>query len=114
MGMSRLVRSAAGASMYWYSGPLTAGSRPCPGVEFIELRGAIRYLRLYEKLYHGLPAEALRGVTFAAFWSTGTIYAHRISPPEMSATMVRAFIHLLICLCIWIFNRVETHVFPSF
>jgi MFS family permease len=38
--------------------------------------------------YHGLPAEALRGVTFAAFWSTSTIYAHRVSPPGLHATML--------------------------
>ena len=39
----------------------------------------------------GLTAEALRGLTFAAFWSTGTIYAHKISPEGMHATMVRIF-----------------------
>lgn len=38
--------------------------------------------------YHGLPAEALRGITFAAFWSTSTIYAHRVSPPGLHATML--------------------------
>jgi len=38
--------------------------------------------------YHGLPAEALRGVTFAAFWSTGTIYAHKVSPDGLHATML--------------------------
>ena len=48
--------------------------------------------------YHGLPAEALRGVTFAAFWSTSTIYAHRISPPGMSTTMVRAC--RAVCVCV--------------
>jgi MFS family permease len=36
----------------------------------------------------GLPAEALRGVTFAAFWSSGTIYAHKVSPPGLHATML--------------------------
>ena len=43
---------------------------------------------LMKNPYHGLPAEALRGVTFAAFWSTGTIYAHRVSPPGLHATML--------------------------
>lgn len=38
--------------------------------------------------YHGLPAEALRGVTFAAFWSTSTIYAHRVAPPGLHSTML--------------------------
>jgi MFS_1 like family len=91
MGLSRLVSSASGVPMFWYSGQLT------------ELLGADRVLTLslasyvvrfylYAVMthpYHALPAEALRGLTFAAFWSTGTIYAHRISPPGMSTTMVR-------------------------
>jgi hypothetical protein len=37
----------------------------------------------------GLPAEALRGCTFAAMWASSTYYTHRISPPGLSATMVR-------------------------
>ncbi|GMH78039.1 hypothetical protein TL16_g07639 [Triparma laevis f. inornata] len=36
----------------------------------------------------GLPAEFLRGATFALFWSTATIYAHKISPKGMSATLL--------------------------
>jgi hypothetical protein len=44
---------------------------------------------LMQKPYHGLPAEAMRGVTFAAFWSTSTVYASRIAPPGLGATMVR-------------------------
>ena len=91
MGLSRLVSSLAGAPMFWFSGPLT------------ELLGAdrvlalslgnyvIRYFNyaLMQSPLQGLPAEALRGATFAAFWSTCTIYASRISPPGMQATMVR-------------------------
>jgi hypothetical protein len=91
MGLSRLVSSMAGAPMFWFSGPFT------------ELLGADRVIVLSLCVYvvryfnyalmqtplQGLPAEALRGVTFAAFWSTCTIYASRISPPGMQATMVR-------------------------
>jgi len=29
-----------------------------------------------------------KGVTFAAFWSTGTVFAHKISPEGMKATML--------------------------
>jgi hypothetical protein len=39
--------------------------------------------------WQGLPAEALRGFTFAAMWASSTYYTHRISPPGLSATMVR-------------------------
>ena len=90
MGLSRLVSSVAGAPMFWFSGPLT------------ELLGADRVIVLsigsyvlrfiiyavMRNPYQGLPAEAMRGITFAAFWSTCTIYASRIAPPGMSATMV--------------------------
>jgi len=90
MGLSRLVSSMAGAPMFWFSGPLT------------ELLGADRVLALSLMNYvfryfnyafmrsplQGLPAEALRGATFAAFWSTCTIYASRIAPPGMQATML--------------------------
>ena len=90
MGLSRLVSSMAGAPMFWFSGPLT------------ELLGADKVLALSLMNYvirffnyafmrsplQGLPAEALRGATFAAFWSTCTIYASRIAPPGMQATMV--------------------------
>lgn len=39
--------------------------------------------------WEGLPAEALRGMTFAAMWASSTYYTHRISPKGLSATMVR-------------------------
>lgn len=92
MGISRLVSSFAGVPMFWFSGPLTAQL----GADRILLFSILSYVtRFFIYAFMptplvGLPAEALRGVTFAAFWSTSTIYAHRISPPGMSATMVRA------------------------
>ena len=90
MGLSRLVSSAAGAPMFWFSGPLTE-RLGADRVIVLALASYVTRFYLYAAMrnpYHGLPAEALRGVTFAAFWSTGTIYAHRISPPGMSTTMV--------------------------
>ena len=90
MGLSRLLSSAAGAPMFWFSGPLTE-RLGADRVIVLALASYVIRFYLYAAMtnpYHGLPAEALRGVTFAAFWSTGTIYAHRISPPGMSTTMV--------------------------
>jgi hypothetical protein len=85
-----LVSSASGAPMFWFSGPLTERLGADRVMTLALLSYVVRFY-LYATMtnpYHGLPAEALRGVTFAAFWSTGTIYAHRISPPGMSTTMV--------------------------
>ena len=91
MGFSRLVSSAAGGPMFWFSGSLSK----IFGEETILVLSLLSYVArffIYALMKHplqGLPAEALRGLTFAAFWSTGTIYAHKISPPGMTATMVR-------------------------
>lgn len=90
MGLSRLVSSLAGAPMFWFSGPLTE----MLGADRVLVMSLLSYVvrfgiyALMRHPLHGLPAEALRGVTFAAFWSTGTVYAHRISPPGLHATMV--------------------------
>jgi hypothetical protein len=91
MGLSRLVSSMAGAPMFWFSGPLTE----LLGADRVLALSLINYvLRFFNYAFmqsplQGLPAEALRGATFAAFWSTCTIYASRIAPPGMQATMVR-------------------------
>jgi hypothetical protein len=73
MGLSRLVSSAAGAPMFWFSGPLTERL----GVDRVLVLALLSYMTRFfiyafiRNPYHGLPVEALRGVTFAAFWSTG-------------------------------------------
>jgi len=90
MGISRLVSSLAGAPMFWFSGPLSNAL----GVDRILVVSLLNYVLrfvIYGSMrnpYHGLPAEALRGLTFAAFWSSCTIYAHKVSPPGFQATML--------------------------
>jgi MFS family permease len=90
MGMLRLVSSLAGAPMFWFSGPLTESL----GVDVVLVLSLLAYVARFFNYayihhpYHALPAEALRGITFALFWSSGSTYAHRISPPGMAATML--------------------------
>lgn len=90
MGLSRLVSSIAGAPMFWFSGRLTAAL----GVDRVLVMSLVSYMTrfviysLMRNPYQGLPAEALRGVTFAAFWSSSTIFAHAISPAGLHATML--------------------------
>ena len=80
----------AGAPMFWFSGALTQAL----GADRVIVLSLISYVlrfniyALMQAPLQGLPAEALRGVTFAAFWSTCTIYASRIAPTGMAATMV--------------------------
>lgn len=90
MGLSRLVSSLAGAPMFWFSGTLTEALGADRVIVLSLFSYVVRFLiyAFMRNAYHGLPAEALRGVTFAAFWSTGTIYAHRVSPPGLHATML--------------------------
>jgi PPP family 3-phenylpropionic acid transporter len=110
MGLSRLVSSVAGAPMFWFSGPLTEMLGADRVLSLSLLSYAVRFFiyAFMRNPYHGLPAEAMRGVTFAAFWSTSTIYAHRISPPGMSATMVR-FPSVLYDMML-IFNRTDSYI----
>ena len=90
MGISRLVSSVAGAPMFWFSGPLSSKL----GVDRVLVLSLLSYVSRFmiyacmRNPFHGLPAEALRGVTFAAFWSSATIYAHNVSPPGLHATML--------------------------
>jgi len=90
MGLCRLVSSLSGAPMFWFSGPLTEKL----GADRVLVLSLVSYIFRFlnyafmKNPFHALPAEALRGVTFAAFWSTGTVFAHKISPPGMSATML--------------------------
>ena len=93
MGISRLVSSVAGAPMFYFSGSLTERL----GADRVLVLSLLSYVCRFfiyaamKQPYHGLPAEALRGVTFGAFWSTGTVYAHRIAPHGMHATMVSGY-----------------------
>lgn len=90
MGVLRLVSSLAGAPMFWYSGPLTEKL----GTDAVLVLSLLAYSARFfnyaymKHPYHALPAEALRGLTFALFWSSGSVYAHKISPPGMKATML--------------------------
>ncbi|OEU12306.1 MFS general substrate transporter, partial [Fragilariopsis cylindrus CCMP1102] len=90
MGLSRLVSSMAGAPMFWFSGPLTELLGADRVLAFSLINYVVRYFNyaFMKTPLQGLPAEALRGATFAAFWSTCTIYASRIAPPGMQATML--------------------------
>jgi MFS family permease len=90
MGLSRAVSSAAGAPMFWFSGTLTKRL----GVDRVMVLSLVSYtvrFLLYASMpspLWALPAEALRGLTFALFWTGSTIYAHKVSPDGLHATMI--------------------------
>jgi hypothetical protein len=90
MGALRLVSSLAGAPMFWFSGPLAEALGTDVALVLSLLAYALRFFNYawMTRPYHALPAEALRGLTFALFWSSGSTYASRISPPGMRATVL--------------------------
>ena len=90
MGLSRLVSSIAGAPMFWFSGILARNLGVDRVLALTLLSYATRFCiyAVMQNAYQGLPAEALRGVTFAAFWSSATIYAHKVSPAGLHAPML--------------------------
>jgi MFS family permease len=91
MGLSRLISSLAGAPMFFFSGTLTE----LVGVDKVILLSLVTYgarfgiYALMTHPHHVFVAEALRGFTFGAFWSSSTLYASSIAPPGVRATMVR-------------------------
>jgi len=90
MGISRFVSASGGVPMFWFAGQLTRGlgvSKILVGTLASYTVRFFIYANMKKPLY-GLPAEALRGATFALFWSTATIYAHKIAPAGMSATLL--------------------------
>ena len=91
MGLSRLFSSLGGAAMYWFSPYISKrmGADKVIGVTLVCY--VIRFV-IYAFMthpYHVFFAELLRGGSFAAFWSTSSLYASRIAPMGMQATMVR-------------------------
>ena len=92
MGISRMVSSSSGVPMFWFSDKLIGRTEnAATRVLILALLSYAARFFIYATMKSplaGLPAEALRGATFGAFWSTATVYAHRISPPGMSATML--------------------------
>jgi MFS family permease len=91
MGLSRLISSLAGAPMFWFSGTLTE----LVGVDKVIMLSLATYgtrFGIYAFMthpHHVFLAEALRGFTFGAFWSSSTFYACSIAAPGARATMVR-------------------------
>lgn len=90
LAISRLLSSLAGGPMFWLSGHVIKriGTK---AVLMISLLSYVVRFAIYASIrqgWHAIPAEILRGVTFALFWSAATTYVYRISPQGLSATMV--------------------------
>jgi MFS transporter, PPP family, 3-phenylpropionic acid transporter len=90
LGICRLASSFTGGPMFWLSSHV---------VQFLGVNGVltmslIAYVLRFviysvmENPWQALPAEMLRGFTFATFWAGATYYVYGIAPKGLSATMV--------------------------
>ena len=122
LGVCRIVSSLAGGPMFWYSGKI-ASYVGVTGIMCWSLFSYVLRFFIYSMVrnpWHALPAEALRGFTFALFWSASTFYVFKAAPPGLAATMVSSFISALSQLqfeCRYyasLFNVQLTHVFIHF
>jgi hypothetical protein len=90
LGLCRLASSVAGGPMFWLSGEISRalGVNTIIMITFVSyvLRFVI-YASASEPL-HALPAEVLRGVTWATFWACSTYHVYQIAPPGTTATML--------------------------
>lgn len=90
LGVCRLVSSLCGGPMFWLSGYIVE-KLGINGVLTCSLLSYVIRFSIYASMknaWHALPAEALRGVTFALFWSGSTTYVYEIAPKALTATML--------------------------
>lgn len=90
LGICRLASSLAGVPMFYMAGPILNAM----GVNGILLTCMVAYVMrfaLYATMtstWQALPAEVLRGATFALFTTGSTYYVYNASPPALVATML--------------------------
>jgi len=90
MGICRLLSSIAGAPAFYLSGQITK----VLGIHNVLALSLVSYVfRFFNYAFitnpwHSIPAEILRGLTFASFWSAATYYVFSSAPPGLTATML--------------------------
>jgi MFS family permease len=90
LGLCRMVSAIAGGPMFWMSGAVVR----LLGVHGVLIASFLAYGTRFlnyawmREPMHALPAEALRGITFASFWAAATMYVYTNSPTGTTATML--------------------------
>jgi len=90
LGVCRLASSLAGVPMFYLAGSIlkTIGVN---GVLGITMAAYVARFALYATMtntWQALPAEVLRGATFALFTTASTYHVYQASPPALVATML--------------------------
>ena len=90
LGICRLFSSIAGGPMFYLSGQITK----MIGINGVLTLSMISYVfrffnySMLVNPWQALPAEIMRGITFASFWSASTYYVYNASPKGLTATML--------------------------
>lgn len=90
LGVCRLVSSVAAGPMFWLSGEI-AKKIGIQGILTMSLASYVLRFFNYALLrnpWQALPAEILRGITFATFWAGSTYYVYNAAPNGLTATML--------------------------
>jgi PPP family 3-phenylpropionic acid transporter len=91
LGVCRLLSSLAGGPMFWLSGAISKRIG-VNGVLTVSLVSYVLRFFIYASIqnpWQAIPAEILRGTTFAIFWAGSTYFVYNASPKGLTATMVR-------------------------
>lgn len=99
IGILRLVSALVGGPMFHFAGPITRRIG-IQGVLSITLLAFVARFSIYSVItnpWHALPAEMLRGTTFALFWSGCTFHVYQASPKGFTVTMVCYYTSLYSC-----------------
>jgi len=90
IGQSRLLSSVAGATMFWYSGSVSQmlGIQNVLVLSMMSTGARFSLLKRMDHPCYAYLIDIIRGTTYGVFWSSSTIYATQIAPPEFRSTVL--------------------------
>ena len=94
IGTLRLVSSLVGGPMFHFAGPI-ARRIGIHGILSLTLLAFVARFAIYAVItnpWQALPAEMLRGSTFALFWSGCTYHVYQAAPKGFTVTMVSIYL----------------------
>ncbi|CAN0300157.1 unnamed protein product, partial [Ectocarpus fasciculatus] len=90
LGILPLTASLAGAPVFWMSGKLIAYFG-VPNILGLSLLSYLLRFIIYAQMtnpWFAIPAEVLKGATFASFWAATTHFVYNIAPRGHAATVL--------------------------
>lgn len=90
LGLLRLASSVAGCPFFWLAGYFhrALGTNGVLGMTLLAYSVRLFNYAAIAKPIHALPAEIIRGASFAVFWTSMTSHVYEKSPAGLTATML--------------------------